>query len=277
MTETFALQCNDCEHLFNHDDVESPLYSCSRCGSEFTRSSSMDGDSNRCPNCNIFAAKEADITCPECESGDVEEGEFSPPPPPSEEELAAQSEQRKRSEEDMRIMATERERERAAVWAQWDGRLADAFAVIDPAMPGGLREAFKPDWQSHSYDLSTDHAILIACYLLDVPRPELPPRTGHDERVALVDKHGLRRAYEGIRLHEDLDRNLYQSNFDWQCVSSGIPRLALAKIAERLLEKQSKCPDCGGSGERVLNPDWPEGTDPYSERCSTCSGTGEAP
>lgn len=31
------------------------------------------------------------------------------------------------------------------------------------------------------------------------------------------------------------------------------------------------CPDCT-NGEIVLNPDWPSGTEPYSEKCSTCGG-----
>lgn len=34
------------------------------------------------------------------------------------------------------------------------------------------------------------------------------------------------------------------------------------------------CPDCRGRGSRILNPDWPAGDLPYSEKCSTCSGTG---
>lgn len=37
-----------------------------------------------------------------------------------------------------------------------------------------------------------------------------------------------------------------------------------------------RCEDCKGSGERILNPAWPSGELPYSEKCSTCSGTGRA-
>jgi DnaJ-class molecular chaperone len=33
------------------------------------------------------------------------------------------------------------------------------------------------------------------------------------------------------------------------------------------------CPDCT-EGERIINPDWPSGTEPYSEKCSTCGGSG---
>ena len=34
------------------------------------------------------------------------------------------------------------------------------------------------------------------------------------------------------------------------------------------------CDDCGGSGEFVINADWPEGDKPYSENCPECGGSG---
>lgn len=37
-----------------------------------------------------------------------------------------------------------------------------------------------------------------------------------------------------------------------------------------------RCPDCMG-GEIITNPDWPSGDLPYSEKCSTCGGSGNAP
>lgn len=43
---------------------------------------------------------------------------------------------------------------------------------------------------------------------------------------------------------------------------------------------RGRCPKCWGSGERtrVVNPHWPKGTKPYSERtgdpCSRCKGEG---
>lgn len=35
------------------------------------------------------------------------------------------------------------------------------------------------------------------------------------------------------------------------------------------------CPECNGTRERIINPDWPSGTEPYSEKCPECSGMGE--
>jgi hypothetical protein len=34
------------------------------------------------------------------------------------------------------------------------------------------------------------------------------------------------------------------------------------------------CEDCAGLGEVVINPNWPKGDKPYSEKCSTCGGNG---
>lgn len=71
--------CPHCEEEIGVADyfgLGPPAYECGACGSQFT---SEDG--NRCPDCNRFAAKLADASCPECEEpiggehGDVEERE----------------------------------------------------------------------------------------------------------------------------------------------------------------------------------------------------------
>lgn len=36
--------------------------------------------------------------------------------------------------------------------------------------------------------------------------------------------------------------------------------------------ESASCEDCGGTGEHIINSDWPSGTEPYSEKCSTCGG-----
>jgi DNA-directed RNA polymerase subunit RPC12/RpoP len=54
------------------DEPEGGLYECGGCGTTFVRSGSADGGSNRCPDCNKFAAKIADYGCDQCESGEVE-------------------------------------------------------------------------------------------------------------------------------------------------------------------------------------------------------------
>lgn len=36
------------------------------------------------------------------------------------------------------------------------------------------------------------------------------------------------------------------------------------------------CPDCEGTGQFVINADWPDGDKPYSEPCPTCDGLGES-
>jgi hypothetical protein len=70
-----AFHCPDCDALVEEDSIESGLYECGECGDAFTRENSADGESNRCPNCNKFAAKIADHGCPECGTAELEETE----------------------------------------------------------------------------------------------------------------------------------------------------------------------------------------------------------
>ncbi len=59
--------CTDCGFVTDTPSEE-PGYECGSCGEEFTRANSADGDSNRCPQCNRFAAKRVDDVCERCES-----------------------------------------------------------------------------------------------------------------------------------------------------------------------------------------------------------------
>lgn len=49
---------------------------------------------------------------------------------------------------------------------------------------------------------------------------------------------------------------------------------ARLRVPLSLRSVHRRCADCQGTGERVLNSAWPSGDKPYSERCSTCGGSG---
>ena len=53
-------RCDNCGHLFT--EPGEAQYECSRCGG-------TQVEDKRCASCNIFMAKVADETCPECEDG----------------------------------------------------------------------------------------------------------------------------------------------------------------------------------------------------------------
>lgn len=73
--ETITL-CPHCDEEVDAYDLGPAAYECGTCGSQFT-----SDESNRCPDCNRFAAKLADASCPECdepiggEYGEAEERE----------------------------------------------------------------------------------------------------------------------------------------------------------------------------------------------------------
>jgi DNA-directed RNA polymerase subunit RPC12/RpoP len=60
---------------FVTDEPSSPLYECGDCGETFNRDGSVDGGSNRCPQCNKFAAKIADLACDQCGAAEVDQTE----------------------------------------------------------------------------------------------------------------------------------------------------------------------------------------------------------
>lgn len=59
-------ESDDRTHIWtDQDDVDHPLYECGDCGHIFSR---RDTDSHQCPECNKFAQKISDYSCPEgCE------------------------------------------------------------------------------------------------------------------------------------------------------------------------------------------------------------------
>jgi rubredoxin len=60
-------RCDACDELHRADDIDpdDKAYECSSCGNEFLRSETDNYD-HRCPECNKFAAKMADLPCPDC-------------------------------------------------------------------------------------------------------------------------------------------------------------------------------------------------------------------
>lgn len=69
-----VLVCESCTAVCMPEDAGPAVYECGGCGA-FNRDQSADGDSSRCPSCNKFAGKLHDRSCPECEIGELEEGE----------------------------------------------------------------------------------------------------------------------------------------------------------------------------------------------------------
>ena len=48
-----------------------PLYECGSCGATYSLAGSADAESNRCPECNRFGRKLAELSCPACEDGEL--------------------------------------------------------------------------------------------------------------------------------------------------------------------------------------------------------------
>ena len=60
-----CFQCISCDLILDH--FSECLYNCGSCGCTFIKEDSADGVSNRCPECKLFASKEADYACSDCE------------------------------------------------------------------------------------------------------------------------------------------------------------------------------------------------------------------
>ncbi len=71
-TEHRRYKCMECQEV-SGEPGDGPLYECGDCGTKFTRNTSADGSSHRCPDCNRFSSRAADLSCGECEEGEVEE------------------------------------------------------------------------------------------------------------------------------------------------------------------------------------------------------------
>jgi predicted RNA-binding Zn-ribbon protein involved in translation (DUF1610 family) len=62
-------KCPSCDEVCVDGD-EVTLYECQNCGTVFSRESSADGDSHRCPDCQKFASKLTEKGCPTCEGSE---------------------------------------------------------------------------------------------------------------------------------------------------------------------------------------------------------------
>lgn len=65
ITGTMVVHCDGCDSFFREGDEGEACYRCSRCDNTTLE--------RRCPDCNIFTAKESLISCPDCE-GPIEDG-----------------------------------------------------------------------------------------------------------------------------------------------------------------------------------------------------------
>jgi hypothetical protein len=77
------LKCDNCEETFEDETEAEPLYECQDCGDRFTQANSADGEGHRCPSCNKFGRKVADLGCPSCGEGELARTETQPEDPPS--------------------------------------------------------------------------------------------------------------------------------------------------------------------------------------------------
>jgi len=71
-------KCQDCEAIINPDeqDVDITLYECGQCGTRFNRDISY-ADNHQCPDCLKFSSKVAEMSCPECQAGELDEIEIA--------------------------------------------------------------------------------------------------------------------------------------------------------------------------------------------------------
>jgi DNA-directed RNA polymerase subunit RPC12/RpoP len=72
--DAIAWRCLNCAAELTNaeaDQGQGALYECGSCGSAFSRVRSADGASDRCPDCNHFGAKIADLACAECGEGEL--------------------------------------------------------------------------------------------------------------------------------------------------------------------------------------------------------------
>jgi len=242
--EVFDYECQACDHQFNDGDEGGPLYECSGCGTSFTREDSADGDSNRCPNCNKFGAKVADLTCPMCQSDEVEHGEFLAPPPPTAEELAERERQAARSAEDTRRHMDEHRSKMQAQADAWEALAGWYDGIYDPdATLEFLDRTFREGSSGSSLPVALADGIAAA--ILGETAPRMPSILADEfdaareaQKARWADPAaGFARAFAGIEYHgEDLALVLAREfGGKWASQGYGLNETAFRAIAERLV------------------------------------------
>lgn len=68
--EVEVYYCPECSTLSRESG--GPLYECDDCGSRFNRMGSADGHTHRCPDCSKFGRRVAQMSCAECDKGELE-------------------------------------------------------------------------------------------------------------------------------------------------------------------------------------------------------------
>lgn len=71
-----AYRCESCDRIHEVAECQDagPLYECGECGTIFNRANSAN-DNHQCPDCNKFATKLTEVSCPEECSEELEEVE----------------------------------------------------------------------------------------------------------------------------------------------------------------------------------------------------------
>lgn len=70
-----AYGCTECGKVWMpEDDIHEPLYECGSCGDVYRRCDTENGY-HRCPQCNKFGGKLADVSCPEGCTSEMEGAE----------------------------------------------------------------------------------------------------------------------------------------------------------------------------------------------------------
>lgn len=244
LSKMFDRQCDDCEHLFNVAEAQdNPGYECSRCGEQFTY---HDADySRRCPNCKIFAAKVTNVTCPECGSFELSEGEFTPPPPPTPEEIAAAE-----------VRRAAFKVEQAARQAEYNAEVAlkaERWAKLGPALTAVLPDTRVPRWFAEgcsAVSITIDEVETLSAAITGTaipPDPKYPP--GDFEAMSAVSnaRHGRwaapdgpAEAFRGLpsgttwRGEVDLADFMRGQFGEGRASGTGLEEEAWAAIAERL-------------------------------------------
>lgn len=220
--------CPECDDAI--DEPGPPLYACGECG-EF-----VGDDGNRCPQCNKFAAKEADATCPSCEAGidpeELVEVERFTASDGTYHETQAEADQWD-DDEPERAAASERHRAEMAAdmdryRAEREARRIELSAALD-ACPVAF-EYYGDDRRPHTID---SHMAMVTpiefCELLGVDHEVHPAEDRYDrDRVTSFDIEAMRERLvaAGVdwceALHDDPRRFPLYARSRLDCLAFGL-------------------------------------------------------